>query len=89
MVGFGEFGVTCRICGKFINTFATWLPTMPDPFRTTCPYCGTTGSYEKSAVKYFMWQKGAPVGRATMIVTVFAVAVSLLLLAAIAWMKWY
>ncbi len=87
MVGFGDFGVTCRNCGKFINVFELGLPTMPDPFRTTCPYCDTTASYEKATVIRFTRQKGAPVTRATIIVTIVAVAVSLLLLAAIAWMK--
>jgi hypothetical protein len=73
--GLFDYGVRCRSCGKFINGMAQAFPVMPDPFRVTCPYCGTTASYEKSAIQndFFGGQKGAKANPAILIVSVIAI----------------
>ena len=85
--GLFDYGVRCRSCGKFINGFAQAFPAMPDPFRVTCPYCGTTASYEKSAIQNdFLGSKGMKANSAVLIVSVIAI---LALIAAIThWGGW-
>jgi hypothetical protein len=76
-----DYGVRCRTCGKFINGLAQAFPTMPDPFRVTCPYCETTALYEKSAIQNVLGQTGAKTNPAILLICVIAI---LALIAAIA-----
>ena len=48
--GFADWGIRCAACGKFVNIFTPAIPGMPDPFAVTCPYCGRSASYPKSAI---------------------------------------
>ena len=49
-LGFADWGIRCGQCGRFLNTFAQAIPELPDPFPATCPYCGYSASYPKSAI---------------------------------------
>lgn len=76
-----DWGVRCRSCGKFINGMVQAFDGMPDPFRVTCPYCGTTASYEKSAIRNVLGLTGAKANPTILIASVIAI---LALIAAIA-----
>lgn len=82
-VGFSDFGVRCRSCGKFINIFVPALPTMSDPFRATCPYCETTADYEKSVVHHFSGVKRLPAKSAILVTAILAGVI--LLMAVLHW----
>ena len=47
---FGSLGISCGRCGKFINTMVEAIPSLPDPFQVTCPYCSYTASYRKASI---------------------------------------
>jgi len=48
--GFADRGIRCGQCGHFLNVFTQAIPELPDPFAVTCPYCGHSASYPKSAI---------------------------------------
>jgi hypothetical protein len=48
--GFADWGIRCGQCGRFLNMFAQAIPELPDPLPVTCPYCGYSASYPKSAI---------------------------------------
>jgi|SRR6185312_173627 hypothetical protein len=48
--GFADWGIRCGQCGRFLNMFAQAIPQLPDPFPVTCPYCGHSARYPKSAI---------------------------------------
>jgi hypothetical protein len=49
--GFADWGVRCGQCGHFLNVLAQAIPELPDPFAVTCPYCGHSARYPKSAIR--------------------------------------
>jgi hypothetical protein len=49
--GFADWGIRCGQCGHFLNVLAQAIPAMPDPFPVTCPYCGHSARYPKSAIR--------------------------------------
>jgi hypothetical protein len=48
--GFADTGIRCGQCGHFLNVISQAIPALPDPFPVTCPYCGTSARYPKSAI---------------------------------------
>jgi hypothetical protein len=48
--GFADTGVRCAQCGHFLNVLSQAIPALPDPFPVTCPYCGHSARYPKSAI---------------------------------------
>jgi hypothetical protein len=47
---FLDWGIRCRQCGRFLTVLAQAIPELPDPLPVTCPYCGYSASYPKSAI---------------------------------------
>ena len=48
--GFADRGIRCGQCGHFLNVLTQAIPELPDPIAVTCPYCGYSASYPKSAI---------------------------------------
>ena len=48
--GFADRGIRCGQCGHFLNVLSQAIPELPDPLPVTCPYCGYSASYPKSAI---------------------------------------
>jgi hypothetical protein len=48
--GFADTGIRCGQCGHFLNMLSQAIPELPDPLAVTCPYCGYSASYPKSAI---------------------------------------
>lgn len=49
--GFADYGIRCGRCGHFLNVLSQAIPELPDPLAVTCPYCGYSASYPKSAIR--------------------------------------
>jgi hypothetical protein len=47
---FLDWGIRCRRCGHFLTLLAQAIPELPDPLPVTCPHCGYSASYPKSAI---------------------------------------
>lgn len=48
--GFADSGIRCGQCGHFLNVLSQAIPELPDPLHVTCPYCGYSANYPKSAI---------------------------------------
>jgi hypothetical protein len=48
--GFADSGIRCGQCGHFLNVLTQAIPELPDPIPVTCPYCGHSARYAKSAI---------------------------------------
>jgi len=49
--GFADRGIRCGSCGHFLNVLTQAIPDLPDPLAVTCPYCGYSAFYPKSAIR--------------------------------------